>query len=108
MTLLPKSIEKMIPALYATDGVPLENKTVVAKFFDPSGRSTWYVFEGSREGADIQFFGFVKSALGPDCDEMGYFSLRELQSLRGRLGLRMERDAYFQPTRFADLAEVSL
>ena len=35
--------------------------------------------------------------------ELGYFSLAELQSVRGPLGLRVERDLYFTPTPMSGL-----
>ena len=31
-------------------------------------------------------------------DELGYFSLNELENLKGPFGLKVERDLYFQPT----------
>ena len=33
--------------------------------------------------------------------ELGYFALSELQSIRGKFGLPVERDLYFQPTRLS-------
>ena len=57
---------------------------------------TWYATE--FDGQDI-FFGFVKG----DFDEFGSFSLSELQRVRGRLGLPVERDLYFQPTPLREL-----
>jgi hypothetical protein len=102
MTLLPQDLEAALPPLYSTDEIPAPEKTVVAKFFLPAGRATWYVFEGEREGADVTFFGHVVSPLGPDCDELGYFSLKELESLEVS-GFRVERDLYFKPTKFKDL-----
>jgi len=52
--------------------------------FDPCGRCTFYILEGSRQpDGDLLLFGFCRSALGPDCDELGYSSLRELVSVKG-------------------------
>lgn len=82
---------------------------VVCKFFDPSGRYTYYATEGApigeddasgqtrREEADWEFFGYCVSALGEDCDEWGYATLSELQSVRGRFGLGIERDTSVTP-----------
>ena len=42
------------------------------------------------DGTDI-FFGFVKG----DFDEIGTFSLSELESITGPMGLTIERDIYF-------------
>ncbi|MCL4488384.1 MAG: DUF2958 domain-containing protein [Chloroflexi bacterium] len=44
--------------------------------------------------AEDIFFGAVSGAEF----EIGYFSLSELESLRGPLGLSVERDLYFKPT----------
>lgn len=100
MKLLTAAIKKALPKLYATDGVPSEDKIVIVKFFG-GGRGTWYGVE--FDGEDT-FFGFVVSPLGPDCDEWGYFTLSEMQAARfPPFGLPMERDLYFKPTRFADL-----
>lgn len=96
MKLMTAAILKILPKLYATDGVPLEEKIAVCKFFG-GGRGTWYVFEGNPEGEEIEFFGYVVSPLGPDCDEQGYFTLSELKSLRFQFGLGIERDLHFKP-----------
>ena len=50
-----------------------------------------------RDG-DLRIFGFYRSPLGPDDDEFGFASLRELESLRGPLGQGIERDLHFPPT----------
>lgn len=103
MNLLPKEIEERLPKLYSTEQVPAEEKIAVVKFFFPAGRGTWFAVEGQREENNgYTFFGFVVSPLGPDCDEWGYFSLSELESVEVR-GLRIERDEFFRPTRFSDL-----
>ncbi len=105
MKLLTKEIEKGLPKLYSTENVPLEDKVAVCKFFNPNGRSTWYVFEGQRQDdGDVLFFGFVVGEQDPSCDEAGYFSLRELESLRTRFGLGIERDLYFSPKKFSEIA----
>lgn len=40
------------------------------------------------------FFGLVDGFE----KELGYFSLSELESVKGPLGLKIERDLYFKPT----------
>jgi hypothetical protein len=97
MKLVPKEIEATLPPLYSQENVP--DPVAVVKFFDPCGRYTLYVLEGSRQpDGDLLFFGFCVSPLGPDCDELGYVSLSQLESVRGPLGLGIERDLYFKPT----------
>jgi len=97
MKLVTKEIESKLPPLYSQENNP--DPIAVIKFFDPCGRYTFYVLEGQRtEDGDLLFFGFCCSALGPDCDEMGYVSLRELEGVRGQLGVGIGRDLYFSPT----------
>jgi hypothetical protein len=92
--LLTTAIERQIPPLYSTENVPLAEKVIVAKFFHPCGRWTWYVVEGEpTEDGDWLFFGLVQ---GHET-EWGYFTLAELESARGPLGLGIERDLYFEP-----------
>ena len=88
MELLTAKLRRMLPRLYSTENV--KDPQVVCKFFLPSFSWTWYAIE--FDGQDT-FFGYVAG----DDQELGYFSLSELTSLRGRLGDRLERDLYFQP-----------
>lgn len=62
---------------------------VIAKFFTPDAGWTWYATE--YDEAEEMFFGLV---VGFEA-ELGYFSLAELESARGSLGLPVERDLYF-------------
>ncbi len=94
MKLLTKAIRKQLPKMRATENTPESQKMAVVKFFDPTGRATWYALE--FDGKD-EFFGYVVSPLGPDCDEYGYFSLAELESITVRMGLKIERDLHFKP-----------
>jgi hypothetical protein len=90
MDLLPGEIRAALPPLYATDKLSKEAIAVV-KYFTPDANWTWYATE--FDGVDT-FFGLVK---GLDT-ELGYFSLSELEGVRGSLGLPVERDLYFAPT----------
>src|SRR5688500_6533840 len=45
MQLLPDEIRQQFPPLYATEEVSLAEKVIVAKFFDPTSRWTWYAVE---------------------------------------------------------------
>lgn len=74
-----------------------EDPLVIAKFFPPEGFWTWYATEYDPEN-EI-FYGYVVG----DFPEWGYFSLCELERLRTRMGLPMERDLYFKPKRFSEL-----
>jgi len=93
MKLLTKEILEKFPKIYETDGND-EAKAIV-KFFTPDAQATWHAFE--FDGEDT-FFGHAD--LFGDGGEFGYFSLSELQSLRGRMGLPVERDRYAEmPTK---------
>jgi hypothetical protein len=48
------------------------------------------------------FFGLV---CGLDV-ELGYFLLAELETFRGKFGLPIERDLYFQPTRLSEVKKL--
>lgn len=91
MMLLTKEIRAKLPGIGTQDGKPPSQVPVVAKFFTPDGNWTWYATE--FDGQD-EFFGLVAGFE----TELGYFSLSELQSLRGRLGLPVERDRGFSAT----------
>ena len=88
MQLLTADVRAALPPLYANEGV--DDPIVVAKFFTPWTNWTWFATE--FDGTDI-FFGLVK---GHET-ELGYFSLAELQSIRGPAGLTIERDLAFSP-----------
>lgn len=93
MKLLTKKIRDSLPRLYATEKLATEDKLAVVKFFHPMGRATWY---GVEFDGDDRFFGYCVSPLGPDCDEWGYFSLAELESV-SVMGLGVERDLHWNP-----------
>jgi|SRR5690606_28367520 len=87
-SLLPPNLRATLPPLYSTEDVA--DPVVHAKFFSPTSGWTWYVTE--FDGEDT-FFGLVE---GWDV-ELGYFSLSELESVRGAGGLPIERDLHFKP-----------
>ena len=90
MTLITKTLSKKIPALYAQDS---QGKEAIAfvKLFTPWSNWSWYITE--MDPATGECFGLVKGLE----NELGYFSLRELETLRGPAGLKVERDRYFDP-----------
>lgn len=96
MMLLTKELRQQFPKLYATESIPLEDKKVIAKFFTPDSNWTWYAVE--FDGDDL-FWGLVQGFE----KEWGYFSLKELQTVRGKLGLPVERDRYFGQPKIRDL-----
>jgi hypothetical protein len=66
---------------------------VIAKFFNPAGAGTWYATEYDPESKE--FFGYV-FIFGDWNDEWSSFALSELENYRGKFGLGIERDLYFE------------
>ncbi len=98
MKLLTKKLREKLPQLYKTENLPLEEKVAVIKFFTPWTYWTWYAVE--FDGDDL-FWGWVHGHK----KEWGYFSLKELESVRGPGGLAIERDKFFEPTKIKDLEQ---
>jgi hypothetical protein len=88
--LMTAKIRRDLPELYSQENV--EDPMVYAKFFYPYGAGTWLATE--FDGKDT-FFGAVK---GQEGWSLGYFSLREMESVKGPMGAQgIERDAHFRP-----------
>jgi len=110
--LLDAETRARLPELYS--GEEKGNRALAqAKFFSPDAGWTWYASEGSyvdedgyfdtdKPKVDFLFFGLVS---GFEV-EFGYFSLNELESVRGSLGLPIERDLYFEPKSLRELKEM--
>jgi hypothetical protein len=77
----------------------------VVKLFTPDAQCTWLLTE---LGLDDIAFGLCDLGLGSP--ELGYVSLVELASVRGKLGLPVERDRHFEAEKtisaYADEARV--
>jgi hypothetical protein len=89
MELLTPEIRKALPPLNSTDGEG-DKAIVHVKFFTPDSSWTWYATE--FDGEDT-FFGLVSGLE----EELGQFSLSELQSVTGPFGLPIERDVFWDP-----------
>lgn len=96
MKLLTKEIRKTLPPLYSQDGKGGKTAAYV-KYFTPDSSWTWYGVE--FDGEDT-FFGLVDGHF----KELGYFNLSELESVRGPMGLPIERDLYWQPKTLEEIA----
>ena len=88
--LMPADIAEHIPPPYANEHI--DDPMVHVKWFTPDSSWTWFVTE--YDPAERLCFGLVD---GLEC-ELGYFSVDEVESVRGPFGLRVERDLYFKPT----------
>ncbi len=103
---LTKEILKRLPALYSnedSDGNSIDKDPMVhVKFFNPCGSWSWFGIEYSDpapDGIPRLFYGLMHG----DEDELGYFSLDELESVKGPLGIGIELDRWFHPIRLSVL-----
>lgn len=88
MKLLTKEILSKLPPLYYNEKKKPEEVKIIVKFFHCMSNWTWYATE--YDPVEKLFFGFVRG----DENDMGYFSLEELESVNIR-GIGIERDMYF-------------
>lgn len=88
MMLLTKENLAALPPLGSQEKKGLDALAVV-KFFCPWNSWTWWASE--YDPADGVFFGLVD---GHEA-ELGYFSLTELEAVRGPAGLKIERDRHY-------------
>jgi hypothetical protein len=96
LKLMTKVIEKKAQKQFPM-GSDME-QMVVAKFFNPCGNWTWYLMNQDPNDTDY-LWGIVK---GFEV-EMGSFSLNELKSFKGPLGIGIERDKFFKPMKAKDV-----
>ena len=98
MQLMNKSLERKFQKTGKQD---IEDPIVIAKFFNPVGRGTWFATE--YDPISKVFFGLVHLLE----KEWGYFSLEELENVSLPFpwshGLGIERDRYFEPTPVSEL-----
>lgn len=66
----------------------------VVKLFTPDAACTWLLSEIDPDDTDVAF-GLCD--LGMGMPELGSVRFSELQSVRGKLGLPVERDRFFSP-----------
>jgi hypothetical protein len=97
MKLLTKALRKKLPPLYTTEQEA--DPLIVCKFFSPYTNWEWYAME--FDGTDT-FFGWVRGYE----DELGYFSLSELEQNSPPEGTGIERDLSFTPIRQSALKRV--
>ena len=114
--IFPAEVHAIIPPLYTSEENP--DPLVVMKFFTPDTNWTWYIIEGSPvdengdvlqsdpsndvQAVDFQFFGLVDGIE----TELGYISLNELRTIRGPLGLPIERDEHWKPRSLSEVESI--
>ena len=85
-----------IPELYAS--TILKDPICRFKIFLPNSNWTWYIIEIDKEDNNT-CFGFVDGVE----QELGYFTLSELESVKGLFGLKVELDRNFKPTKLSKI-----
>ena len=98
MELISQEIKELIPKLYETE--EQNNPIAYVKLFLDGW--TWYITELSIDNNIC--FGYV---ISPFESELGYFSLNEIKSIKGSLGLSVERDLSFKPTKLSIIKKAS-
>ena len=96
MSLIPQDIFNKIPNLYETENQ--EEKICYVKLFLPNSNWTWYIIEIDKQDKNT-CFGFVDGLE----QELGYFTIKELENLRGQFGLKVELDVSFKPTKLSKI-----
>ena len=89
--LILQALLHIIPDLYETEDI--QDPLCYVKLFLPDSHWTWYIIELSKADSTT-CYGYVQGFE----NELGYFWLEELASLRGSLGLGVERDEAFKPS----------
>jgi hypothetical protein len=98
MTLITKSLTEQLLANGRAQRAAMDNGDTaldfkpVVKLFTPDAQCTWLLTELDPD--DGLAFGLCDLGIGEP--ELGYVSLIELQSVRGKLGLPIERDLHFE------------
>ena len=97
MKLLTKEIKTKAEKQY-DQGADMD-QNVIAKFFNPAGPGTWYLMNKSPED------GYCWGIVDLMAVEVGSFMLEELEELQLPMGMKIERDKYFEPIKAKELFE---
>ncbi len=88
--LMPSWLAAILPALSVMEHEA--DPVVYVKLFTPDAGWMWYITEYDPE--ERLAYGFVRGVE----EELGYIWLDELATMRGPMGLAIERDLFWQPT----------
>ena len=94
--LIPKEQLKSIPELYAS--TILKDPICRFKIFLPNSNWTWYIIEIDKSDYNT-CYGLVDGFE----QELGYFSLSELESISDSYGLKAELDSSFKATKLSKI-----
>ena len=104
---------KLLPAYELSAETGEGGKAVIAKYFTPWANATWFISEGMPvdtdgepttidKAKDWHLFGFCD--LGDTINaELGYVMLSDLESVNGPVGLKVERDLYYNDHALAEV-----
>ena len=98
MRLMTKTLEKRFAKIGSQENS--NDPTIVAHYFNPMGAGDWWATE--YDPVDRIIFGYA-SIFNDWCDEWGYTSLNELEAYKGRWGLGIERDLYWNEKRASEV-----
>ena len=113
MDLMTKGIAaKLVKAdlAFLESGDGRTSNEIAVKYFNPVGNGRWYIVSGTpldavngepdhelgADAPDWHMFGYCDLELGPGMAELGYVLLSELKSVKGLMGLGIERDLYYE------------
>ncbi|MGJ0330072.1 DUF2958 domain-containing protein [Aliarcobacter cryaerophilus] len=85
-----------IPNLYETENQ--KDPICHLKLFLLSSNWSWYIIEIDKTNLNT-CFGFVSGLE----QELGYFTIKELENLRGQFGLKVELDTSFKATKLSKI-----
>jgi Protein of unknown function (DUF2958) len=98
MTLITKALTEQLLANGRAQRAAMDNGAEaldfkpIVKLFTPDAQCTWLLTELDPDGG----LAFGLCDLGLGCPELGYVSLVELTTVRGKLGLPIERDRHVE------------
>ena len=96
MKLLTKKITEQAQKQYKKAN-NIDDQVIVAKFFNPMGSWTWYLMNLDEDG------DYAWGIVDGNAVEMGSWLMSELQDIKLRFGLGIERDLYFEPVKASAL-----
>jgi len=87
--LMPPAVAASLPEMYTTGHDA--NSMAQVKWYTPDSTWSWFVIE--YDPLERLAFGMVHDFQ----KELGYFTVEDIEEIRGPLGLKVERDLWFTP-----------
>jgi len=95
--LMTKELEEVLPKLYATENIKLEEKILQVRYRSTNSNWEWYLIEYDKDKKLA--FGYV---ISEEDRELGYFSLEEFQEVNEERR-EIVRDTEFKAIKFKEL-----